>query len=76
MQLTTTSPRGGARDCDDQRMRCAIKTAPQVTTWQAMLEVWCAADNIELFESAWNFDHFEPVLGKPRNGPCRSDLVG
>jgi F420-dependent oxidoreductase-like protein len=51
-------------------MRYAIKTAPQMTTWQAMLEVWRAADGIEVFESAWNFDHFEPILGKPRNGPC------
>jgi F420-dependent oxidoreductase-like protein len=51
-------------------MRYAIKTAPQMTTWSAMLEVWQAADGIELFESAWNFDHFEPILAQPRNGPC------
>jgi len=51
-------------------MRYAIKTAPQLTTYPAMLEVWRAADAIEQFESAWNFDHFEPILGKPRNGPC------
>lgn len=51
-------------------MRYAIKTAPQMTTWDAMVEVWQAADRIELFESAWNFDHFEPILGQPRSGPC------
>lgn len=51
-------------------MRIGLKTAPQMTTWEAMLEVWRAADGIELFESAWNFDHFEPILGKPRSGPC------
>src|ERR1700712_1933202 len=51
-------------------MRFAIKTAPQMTTWAAMLEVWQAADDIDLFESAWNFDHFEPIMGQPRNGPC------
>jgi F420-dependent oxidoreductase-like protein len=51
-------------------MRYAIKTAPQMTTWEAMLEVWQAADELEVFESAWNFDHFEPILGQPRNGPC------
>ena len=51
-------------------MRYAIKTAPQMSTWSAMLEVWQAADEIDLFESAWNFDHFEPILGQPRNGPC------
>lgn len=51
-------------------MRFAVKTAPQMTTWAAMLEVWRAADAIDLFESAWNFDHFEPILAQPRNGPC------
>lgn len=51
-------------------MRFAIKTAPHMTTWAAMLDVWRAADDIDVFEAAWNFDHFEPILGKPRNGPC------
>jgi F420-dependent oxidoreductase-like protein len=41
-----------------------------MTTWDAMADVWRAADDIELFESAWLFDHFEPILGKPRSGPC------
>ena len=34
-------------------MRFAIKTAPQHTTWQNMLDTWKEADRIELFESAW-----------------------
>ena len=50
-------------------MRFGIKTAPQHTTWDAMLDVWRAADAIELFESAWNFDHFYPLVGD-RDGPC------
>src|ERR1700712_5524237 len=50
-------------------MRFAIKTAPQMTTWNAMLDVWRAADDIELFESAWNFDHFYPIFSDP-TGPC------
>jgi F420-dependent oxidoreductase-like protein len=50
-------------------MRFAIKTAPQHTTWQAMLEVWRAADDIELFESGWTFDHFYPIFGDS-SGPC------
>jgi F420-dependent oxidoreductase-like protein len=50
-------------------VRFAIKTAPQDTTWAAMLDVWRAADEIELFESAWNFDHFYPIFGDP-TGPC------
>jgi F420-dependent oxidoreductase-like protein len=50
-------------------VRFAIKTAPQDTTWAAMLDVWRAADEIEVFESAWNFDHFYPIFGDP-TGPC------
>ena len=34
-----------------------------------MLEVWQAADEIDLFESAWNFDHFYPIRGDT-DGPC------
>jgi F420-dependent oxidoreductase-like protein len=34
-----------------------------------MLEVWTAADATEVFESAWNFDHFYPLRGDT-NGPC------
>ena len=50
-------------------MRFGIKTAPQHTTWDAMLDVWRAADDIELFESAWNFDHFYPIFSDS-DGPC------
>src|SRR3954452_4194786 len=50
-------------------MRFGIKTAPQHTTWNAMLDVWKAADDIELFESAWNFDHFYPIFSDS-DGPC------
>lgn len=51
-------------------MRFAIKTAPQHTTWSDMLDVWRAADDIELFESAWNFDHFYPIFSADSHGPC------
>src|SRR3954462_13079148 len=50
-------------------MRFGIKTAPQHTTWNDMLDVWRAADDIELFESAWNFDHFYPIFADS-DGPC------
>jgi F420-dependent oxidoreductase-like protein len=50
-------------------MRFAIKTAPQHTTWKDMLEVFRAADDIELFESGWTFDHFFPIFSDP-TGPC------
>ncbi len=44
-------------------MRFAIKTRPQHTTWPRMRDVWVAADDIELFESVWNWDHFYPLSG-------------
>jgi F420-dependent oxidoreductase-like protein len=50
-------------------MRFGIKTAPQNTTWDDMLAVWQAADDIDVFESAWTFDHFEPIFSD-RTGPC------
>ena len=48
--------------------RFAIKTPPQHSTWQAMTDVWEAADDIDLFESAWVFDHLYPIHGDP-HGP-------
>jgi F420-dependent oxidoreductase-like protein len=50
-------------------MRFGIKTAPMNTTWNEMLAVWREADRIPLFETAWNFDHFEPIFSD-RSGPC------
>ncbi|HEY2565218.1 MAG TPA: LLM class F420-dependent oxidoreductase [Acidimicrobiales bacterium] len=50
-------------------MRFAFKTAPQHTTWTDMLEVWRAADDIDVFESGWTFDHFYPIFSDT-TGPC------
>lgn len=50
-------------------MRFAFKTSPQNTTWPDMLSVWRAADDINVFESGWTFDHFYPIEGDP-GGPC------
>jgi F420-dependent oxidoreductase-like protein len=44
-------------------MRFAIKTRPEHQSWAQMREVWLAADQIEIFESAWNWDHFYPLTG-------------
>ncbi|MGE5133734.1 MAG: TIGR03560 family F420-dependent LLM class oxidoreductase [Gemmatimonadota bacterium] len=44
-------------------MRFAIKTRPEHTTWERIRDVWVAADEISLFESAWNWDHFYPLSG-------------
>src|SRR3981189_2558631 len=50
-------------------MRFAFKTSPQNTTWAAMLAVWQAADDIDVFESGWTFDHFYPIFSDS-SGPC------
>lgn len=50
-------------------MRYGIKTSPQHTTWSDMLAVWQAADDMDVFESAWNFDHFYPIFSDS-TGPC------
>lgn len=44
-------------------MRFAIKTRPEHTTWEQIRDVWVAADEFEIFESAWNWDHFYPLSG-------------
>lgn len=48
--------------------RHAIKTPPHHATWGEFLDVWKEADQIEVFESAWNWDHFYP-LAPPYDGP-------
>lgn len=50
-------------------MRFGIKTSPQDTAWADMLDVWRAADEVELFESGWTFDHFYPIFSDS-TGPC------
>lgn len=45
------------------RMRHAISTSPQRTTWEWLLEVWRRADRHEVFESGWTFDHLYPLFG-------------
>ena len=48
--------------------RHAIKTPPHHATWPQFLDVWKAADQLDVFESAWNWDHFYP-LAEPFDGP-------
>ncbi|MDO5500762.1 MAG: TIGR03560 family F420-dependent LLM class oxidoreductase [Propionibacteriaceae bacterium] len=47
----------------------AVKTPPQHGAWADYLDVWRAADEIETFTHAWNFDHFYPLVGDPA-GTC------
>jgi F420-dependent oxidoreductase-like protein len=51
------------------RLRFGIKTAPQHTTYDAMLRVWQEADATPVFEHAWLFDHFAPIYSD-LDGPC------
>jgi F420-dependent oxidoreductase-like protein len=56
-------------------VRFAFKTANQYTTWADILAVWKEADEIELFESGWIFDHFYPIWSPQKEvpdpaGPC------
>src|SRR6266513_2635622 len=55
-------------------MRFACRTAPQNTTWAEILAVWQAADEIEVFESGWTFDHFYPIFSDS-TGPCLDGWV-
>jgi len=48
--------------------RHAIKSPPQHEAWGTFLDFWRAADEIDVFESAWNWDHFYP-LSPPFEGP-------
>ncbi|MGI8484172.1 MAG: TIGR03560 family F420-dependent LLM class oxidoreductase [Thermomicrobiales bacterium] len=50
-------------------LRWGIKTAPQHTTYDAILKVWQEADATPAFEHAWLFDHFSPIQGD-LDGPC------
>ncbi len=48
--------------------RHAIKTPPHHASWADFVDVWKEADRIDVFESAWNWDHFYP-LAPPYDGP-------
>ena len=44
-------------------MQFDVKTRPEHITWAQMREIWRAADDIEIFTAAWNWDHFYPLTG-------------
>ncbi|MCX6048784.1 MAG: LLM class F420-dependent oxidoreductase [Chloroflexi bacterium] len=46
-----------------------IKTAPQHTTYEAILQVWQQTDENPAFAHAWLFDHYAPIQGD-LDGPC------
>ena len=51
------------------KLEFGIKTAPQHTTYEAMLAVWEEADRTPAFTHAWLFDHFAPIFSD-LDGPC------
>jgi F420-dependent oxidoreductase-like protein len=51
------------QEAEEDQMRIGIKTRPEHQTWAEIRDVWMAADEIDLFESAWNWDHFYPLSG-------------
>ncbi|MFI6049021.1 TIGR03560 family F420-dependent LLM class oxidoreductase [Streptomyces violascens] len=50
-------------------MRFAFETPQEHTTWADLLALWRRADEVEVFESGWLYDHLVPVLGDA-SGPC------
>ncbi len=56
-------------------MQYALKTSPQLTTWDDLLAVWQEADRMDVFHSAWNFDHFYPINVPDTTGPCMEAWV-
>jgi F420-dependent oxidoreductase-like protein len=50
-------------------MRFALSTAQHKTTWERLDASWQVADELEIFESAWLFDHFYPLFTAPTE-PC------
>jgi F420-dependent oxidoreductase-like protein len=59
----------GTNDQEVSVVEFAIKTPPHHAQWTDILAVWLAADDMDVFSEAWNFDHFYP-LAEPRTGPC------
>jgi len=52
----------------DQGIRFGIQTSQEDVTYEEIRDIWQAAESLG-FYSAWNFDHFMPILGKDTSGP-------
>jgi F420-dependent oxidoreductase-like protein len=67
-KLPTLAGAGTVHPMPARPGRHAIKTPPHHATWSEFLAVWQVADQLDVFESAWNWDHFYP-LAPPYDGP-------
>ncbi len=43
-------------------MKVSLKTSQQDTTWDDLSAIWRLADDIDVYEGAWLFDHFYPLF--------------
>ncbi len=50
-------------------MKVSFKTSQQQTTWDDLAAIWRLADDIEVYEGGWLFDHFYP-LGVDHSEEC------
>jgi F420-dependent oxidoreductase-like protein len=41
-----------------------------MTDWPSMRDLWVAADDIDVYDAGWTFDHFYPIGGNDPSGPC------
>jgi F420-dependent oxidoreductase-like protein len=55
-------------------MRFALATGQANISWGSLCSLWEAADQVQLWESAWTGDHFYPFLDDPA-GPCLEGWV-
>ncbi len=53
-------------------MRFAFTAAQSNCTWDELAELWKVGDNLEVFTTAWVYDHFYPL----RTGPEEPTLEG
>jgi F420-dependent oxidoreductase-like protein len=52
-----------------KKLSFGIKTSQQYTTYEDIVRIWHQADATPIFEHAWLFDHFMPII-ETRIGPC------
>lgn len=46
----------------DHRLKVGFKTRPVGVDWHRLREIWELGDQLELFDSAWLFDHFAATV--------------